>query len=203
MIAYLRGTVGKVAENSLVLDVNGVGYAVICSARTINEAKSFSGVIHIFTVLNVREDSWTLYGFISEQERAWFNVLTSVQGVGGKVAIAILSSLSDEDIYNAFLTSDKSMFTRADGVGPKLAMRIVTELKEKVVGKISPNISMPIPSCSESRILSDVISALVNLGYQRTDILRVIASMQLDEKEGFDTLLKHVLARLSSGALAI
>jgi Holliday junction DNA helicase RuvA len=199
MIAYLKGTVEKIAENSIIVDVNGIGYHVICSARTINEARNYAGVIHIFTVLNVREDSWTLYGFISEQERFWFNTLTSVQGVGGKVAVAILSALSDEDIYNAFLAGNKNMFTRADGVGQKLATRIITELKEKIVGKIDLNIQMATPTAVESSVLGDVISALSNLGYQKADILRVVSSLKLDSDIGFDVLLKRVLSKLSSG----
>jgi len=199
MITHIRGRVEKIAENSMVIDVNGVGYSVICSARTINEAQNQAELIHIFTVLNVREDSWTLYGFISEQERFWFNTLISVQGVGGKVAIAILSALSDEDIYNAFLSGDKNVFTRADGVGPKLATRIVSELKDKIVGKIDANIVAAMPASGESGTLNDVISALLNLGYQRVDVMRAISSMQIDPNGSFDTLLKKVLSKISSG----
>ncbi|MDR0632296.1 MAG: Holliday junction branch migration protein RuvA [Holosporaceae bacterium] len=199
MITYLKGTVEKIAENSMVIDVNGIGYHVICSARTINEASNYAGVIHIFTMLSVREDSWTLYGFISEQERFWFNTLTSVQGVGGKVAVAILSAISDEDIYNAFLTGDKNMFTRADGVGQKLATRIITELKEKIIGKIDLNVQLATSAAIESSVLGDVISALSNLGYQKADILRVVSSMKMDSDAGFDVLLKRVLSKLSSG----
>jgi Holliday junction DNA helicase RuvA len=199
MIAHLKGIVEKISENSIIVDVNGVGYYVICSARTINEAKNHSDTIYVFTVMNVREDSWTLYGFISEQERFWFNTLIAVQGVGGKVAISILSALSDDDIYNAFLTGDKDMFTRADGVGPKLATRIITELKDKIVGKIDFNPGMSAPSTHESSVLGDVISALSNLGYQRGDILRIISSMQVDPNANFNTLLKQILGKISSG----
>ncbi|MDR1236188.1 MAG: Holliday junction branch migration protein RuvA [Holosporaceae bacterium] len=200
MIAYLKGTIEKVAENSVIIDVNGVGYTVICSARTVNEARNYSGIIRIFTVLNVREDCWTLFGFISEQEKFWFNTLTSVQGVGGKVAVAILSALSDDDIYNAFLSGDKNVFTRADGVGPKLATRIITELKEKIVGKIDVSTAVTAtPKTSESGVINDVISALANLGYQKSDIMRVIFAMQPNKDVSFDALLKSVLKKLSSG----
>ena len=174
MISHLKGTPGKITENSIIIDVNGVGYDIICSSRTINEIRNCSGIVHVFTVLNVREDSWILYGFISEQEKFWFNMLTSVQGVGGKVAVAILSALSDDDIYNAFLTGSRDMFTRADGVGPKLATRIITELKEKVVGKIDFNVAAAISVIPESNVANDVISALVNLGYQKVDVLHAI-----------------------------
>ncbi|MDR2158197.1 MAG: Holliday junction branch migration protein RuvA [Holosporaceae bacterium] len=199
MIAHLEGKVVKIGENSMIVDVNGVGYSVICSAKTIGEAQSRLEAIHLFTTLSVREDAWTLYGFISEQERLWFNTLISVQGVGGKVAVAILSALSDEDIYNAFLSGDKNMFTRADGVGPKLAARIITELKDKVVGKIELNVAAATAEISGSSVLNDVISALSNLGYSRSDILRAVSSMRTDSEDGFDVLLKKVLGKLSSG----
>ncbi|MDR3179804.1 MAG: Holliday junction branch migration protein RuvA [Holosporaceae bacterium] len=197
MIAYLKGIVEKISDNSIVVDVNGVGYTVICSARTVAEAKK-EKPIHIFTILNVREDAWTLFGFISEKERLWFNMLTSVQGVGGKVAIALLSALGDDDLYNAFLSQDKNMLTRADGIGPKLATRIISELKDKVVGKIeigTPS-SQILP---ETGVLNDVISALVNLGYQKSDIFRVVSAMPVELNAKFDVLLKTVLAKLSSG----
>jgi Holliday junction DNA helicase RuvA len=199
MITHLNGIVEKIAENSLIIDVGGVGYNVICSARSINEAKTHSGLVHIFTVLSVREDSWTLYGFISEQERFWFNTFTSVQGVGGKVALAILSALSDDDIYNAFLSGDRNTLTRADGVGPKLAVRIITELKDKIVGKIEFKIQSA-QLISEVGVVNDVVSALANLGYQKADILRAISSLPIESNCEFDTLLKRVLNKLSSGA---
>ena len=113
MISHLKGTVEKVLDNALIIDVNGVGYKVVCSSRTINAASNANGIVYILTELVIREDAWILYGFISESERFWFNKLTSVQGVGGRVAIAILSALSDDDIYNAFLATDKDMFTRS------------------------------------------------------------------------------------------
>jgi Holliday junction DNA helicase RuvA len=120
--------------------------------------------------------------------------------VGGKVAVAILSALSDDDIYNAFLSGDKTVFTRADGVGPKLATRIITELKEKIVGKIDLSAAVTaMPKTSESGVINDVISALANLGYQKSDIMRVIFTMQPDKDVSFDALLKSVLKKLSSG----
>ncbi|MDR2724272.1 MAG: Holliday junction branch migration protein RuvA [Holosporaceae bacterium] len=199
MISYLKGTPEKISENSIVVDVNGVGYSVICSYRTINEVRNYSGIVHIFTVLNVREDSWTLYGFISEQERFWFNNLISVQGVGGKVALAILSAISDEDLYNAFLAGDKDVFTRAAGVGSRLATRIITELKEKVIGKVDFKTAATSPAVSESSVVNDVISALLNLGYQKVDVLRAVSAIPINPETGFDILLKQSLSKLSSG----
>jgi Holliday junction DNA helicase RuvA len=200
MISYLKGTVEKIAENFIILDVNSVGYHVICSARTINTVQqNSSNIVQVFTVLNVREDSWILYGFISERERFWFNTLMSVQGVGGKVAIGILSALSDEDIYNAFLAGDKDMFTRAEGVGPKLATRIITELKDKIVGKIDVGLESTISAASVVGVVGDVVSALSNLGYQRGDVMRIVSAIKPDSQISFDVLLKQVLNKLSSG----
>lgn len=223
MISHLKGTVEKIAENSLVIDVNGVGYRVICSARTLHAANDLvnsTALIHVFTELIVREDAWVLYGFISESERFWFGKLTSVQGVGGKAAMAILSALSDEEIYNAFLSSDSKSFTRADGVGPKLASRIVSELKDKIVGKldtsafaVSTSTVSAIPGIigaevstnaqgvliGSSAVVNDVISALVNLGYQKSDIYRIISSIKIADDVEFDVLLRQVLARISNG----
>lgn len=203
MISHLNGTIEKVADNFAVIDVNGVGYKVICSSRTLGAAGNASGIVHIFTELVVREDSWTLYGFISESERFWFNKLTSVQGVGGKAAMAILSALSDDEIYNAFLSGDKDLFTRADGVGAKLASRIISELKDKVVGKADIMTAyVPTQQANQmmgSNVVNDVVSALVNLGYQKSDIYRIISPMKIADDMKFDVLLRQVLSKISAG----
>lgn len=211
MISHLKGVVEKILDNAIIMDVNGVGYRVLCSSRTIASASSFAGtesLMHIFTELIVREDSWTLYGFISEAERLWFNKLTSVQGVGGKAAMSILSALSNDEIYNAFLNADRSAFSRAEGVGPKLASRIVAELKDKVVGKIDLSKFSLTSSIQESLVgnltseisgvVEDVVSALVNLGYQKSDIYRIMSSIKIEEDVVFDDLLRQVLKKISS-----
>ena len=189
MISHLKGTVEQVLDNALIIDVNGIGYKVICSSRTINAAGNANGIVHIFTEL------------ISESERFWFDKLTSVQGVGGRVAMAILSVLSDDDIYNAFLSTDKDMFTRADGVGQKLASRIISELKEKVVGKTDIASFVPTvqTNVTASNVANDVISALVNLGYQKSDIYRIMSTMKIADDIAFDVLLRQVLSKISSG----
>ena len=204
MISHLKGTVEKVADNFLIIDVNGVGYKVICSSRTLGAAGNVSDIVHIFTELVIREDTWVLYGFISESERFWFNKLTSVQGVGGKAAMAILSALSDDEIYNAFLSGDKDMFIRADGVGAKIASRIISELKEKVVGKADIMAAyVPAQQINDqmmgSSVVNDVVSALVNLGYQKSDIYRIISPMKITDDMEFDVLLRQVLNKISSG----
>lgn len=197
MIAHLNGTVEKISDSSVVLDVNGVGYSVICSTRTINNAQ-ISSRLKLYTEMVVREDSWTLYGFLSEQEKFWFNTLTSVQGVGGRVAIAILSALSDEDIYNGFLSGDKNTFTRASGVGPKLSLRIISELKDKIVGKI--DVIQNTEISTQSTIVNDVISALINLGYQRGDIVSAISKIEGADILSFDDLLKLTLNKVATGS---
>lgn len=200
MISHLKGTIEDISENQITLDVNGVGYSLICSSRTINEIQNQGNIVKLFTILNVREDAWTLFGFISPKERFWFSKLNSVQGVGGKVAIAILSALSEDEIYNAFLSEDKNAFTRADGVGAKLSTRIISELKDKVIGQA--DIASPIIEKVniQSNVVNDVISALINLGYQKADILRTISTMNLDENLQFESLLKQILTKISVGA---
>ena len=200
MISHLKGIVEKVSESSMIIDVGGVGYEVICSLRTLNIARDKIGTpMHVYTILNIREDAWVLFGFTSEQEKVWFNTLVSVPGVGGKVAMAILSALNDDDIYKAFLNSDKTMLTRADGVGPKLASRLISELKDKVVGKIDLRV-LPEIKNSESAVIQDVISAISNLGYQRIEILEAISKLVIKNDENFELLFKKVLAKLSHGA---
>ncbi len=199
MFDYLKGLIEEIIDNHIILDVNGIGYDIISSSRTINEAKNHGNVIKLYTVLNIREDAWTLFGFISQRERFWFNKLNSVQGVGGRVAISILSVLSDDDIYNAFVMEDKNSFTKADGVGLKLATRIITELKDKVIGQVDST-AFTEPMKIQSNVVNDVISALVNLGYQKFDILRVISNMNLGESPQFDVLLRQVLTKISTGA---
>jgi Holliday junction DNA helicase RuvA len=199
MIVHLKGTVEKIQDNSVVIDVNGIGYHVICSAKTIGAIGGVTGVsVHLFIEMVIREDAWILYGFASDREKFWFNTLTAVQGVGGKAAISILSALSDDEIYNAFLAGDKNAFTRADGVGPKLASRIISELKEKVVGKISAPVAVQM-QMTESSVLNDVISALTNLGYQKSDIYKATSATHIDENIKFDTLLRQILNKLSNG----
>lgn len=200
MISHLKGIVEKVSESSMIVDVGGVGYEVICSLRTLNIARDKIGTpMHVYTILNIREDAWVLFGFTSEQEKVWFNTLVSVPGVGGKVAMAILSALNDDDIYKAFLNSDKTMLTRADGVGPKLASRLISELKDKIVGKIDLRV-LPEIKNSESAVIQDVISAISNLGYQRIEILEAISKLDIKNDENFELLFKKVLAKLSHGA---
>lgn len=193
MITHLKGRVEEIYDNSIDLDVQGVGYNVLCSSRFLGSLK-IGDEIKVFTDLTIREDSWIFFGFKDLEEKRWFKLLTSVQGVGGRVGIAILSACSKDDLYNAFLSSDKKIFLKASGVGTKLAARIISELKERVVGKFEiSNIET-----SANEVIEDVISALLNLGYSRVDIISEISKQHIDSSTKFDILLKQVLSKLSS-----
>lgn len=173
MIAKLRGLVDEVGEDWAVIDVGGVGYMVFCSAKTLARLPSVGEAAQLFVETHVREDHIHLFGFALPAERDWFRLLLTVQGVGNKVALAMLSALSPEDLSRAISSGDKAMLSRAQGVGPKLAARLITELKDKVVGIVlSPTapaglamVSAPI----EAGPIEDAISALVNLGYRRIE----------------------------------
>ena len=131
MIARLTGILAETAADHAVIDVAGVGYLVQASARTLEAIGPVGGEVRLFTEMQVREDSMTLFGFGSAGERDWFRLLTGVQGVGGKVALAILSALPPDELHRAVASGDAAMVARANGVGPKLAARIVNELKGK------------------------------------------------------------------------
>jgi len=136
MIAQLRGTIVRTDDQQTILDVQGVGYAVNISGRTQGQLGTMAGEVTLLTEMQVREDSMTLFGFLDLAERDAFRLLITVQGVGAKAAMAILSVLSPSDLTNAIIAGDKAMVARADGVGPKIAQRVVNELGEKI-GKIT------------------------------------------------------------------
>ena len=174
MIGKLTGQIDSFYENYLILDVGGVGYRVFCSSKTMGKMPEKGGTASLFIETQVREDHIHLFGFLSASEQEIFNTLTGVQGVGAKVGMAILSSLGLNEISMAVATGDNKAFTRVSGIGPKLATRIVTELKGKS-GLLTADM-MELNACGvtpcaspDSRILQDAISALINLGYSRTE----------------------------------
>src|SRR5215210_4575163 len=132
MIARLTGTLAETSADGAVIDVGGVGYQILASARTLDAIGPIGGDVLLLTELQVREDAWTLFGFGSAAERDTFRALTSVQGVGGKVALAILSTLTPDELARAVSQRDQAMIGRANGVGPKLAARIANELQGKL-----------------------------------------------------------------------
>lgn len=202
MIALLKGRIEEVDTGWAVIDVNGVGYLVFCSSRTL--ARLVVGeAATVHTETHVREDHIHLYGFIDTGERAWFKLLTTVQGVGAKVALALLSVLSCDELTHAIAAQDKAQVGRATGVGPKLAGRIVLELKDKVanlaLGSVASSASSaPVTGGVASPATSDAVSALVNLGYAPSDALTAVsqAAGKVGEGAGVGVLIKGALAEL-------
>ncbi|MTJ83388.1 MAG: Holliday junction branch migration protein RuvA [Telmatospirillum sp.] len=174
MIARLKGLVDSVGEDWAIIDVGGVGYLVFSSAKTLARLPRPGEAASLHVETHVREDHIHLYGFADPVEKDWFRLLLTVQGVGSKVALAMLSALTPEDLARAISAGDKTMLTRAQGVGPKLAARLVTELKDKVAGlALSPSSPAAIQGIGAappaSAAAEDAISALINLGYRRVE----------------------------------
>ena len=200
MIASLSGIVERIAAESAVIDVNGVGYLVFASARTLGRlpARGEPARLHIET--HVREDHIHLYGFAEESERDWFRLLTTVQGVGAKTALAILGTLPPDALATAIMAQDKPALTRADGVGPKLAQRILSELRDKVGGiALGPAVQQKSGAETQAGAAQDAVSALVNLGYPRSDAFSAVAgaARSLGGEAPFDALFKASLKELA------
>src|SRR5271170_7743496 len=182
MIAKLAGTVDSVGPDGAVIDVGGVGYLAFCSNRTIGRLPPPGGAAQLLIETHVREDHIHLYGFVDASERDWFRLLTTVQGVGARLALAILSAVMPEALVLAILAQDKAMLARADGVGPRLAARIVNELRDKVGGlALAPASSAAaFPggdlALAEAGAGADAVSALVNLGYRRAEAFGAVAA---------------------------
>lgn len=196
MIAKLRGIVDTLGEDFCIIDVNGVGYLVTASTRTLGKM-TIGAEVSLLTEMVVREDSLSLYGFADVWEKEWFATLTKVQGVGAKVCLNILSVLTPAQLSQAIGAQDKTSFCRANGVGPKLATRIVSELKDKVVTvpvfsnnievlageDETPQGKVIIPKDEDYSKSEDVISALVNLGYQRLEAYRVVSKVMAENPD--------------------
>jgi holliday junction DNA helicase RuvA len=196
MIAMLAGVVDQRGGDSLVLDVNGVGYLVFASARTLGRVPIRGEPLRLLIETHVREDHIHLYGFADEAERGWFRLLTTVQGVGARLALALLSVLPPDALVTAIMAQDKAALARADGVGPKLATRIVSELKDKVggiaLGPVAATEAAPAAA-------GDAVSALVNLGYSRSDAFAAVvqAAKRLGDEAKIDALIRAGLKELS------
>lgn len=199
MIASLTGVVAQATGDSVVVDVNGVGYLVFASARTLGRLPARGESTRLLIETHVREDHIHLYGFGDESERGWFRLLTTVQGVGARIALAVLSTLAPEAIATAVMAQDKAALTRADGVGQKLAQRIVVELKDKVGGMaLGPAATLLGKATPEGGITADAVSALVNLGYPRSDAFSAVAgaTRTLGGEAKFDALFRASLKEL-------
>jgi Holliday junction DNA helicase RuvA len=199
MIASLAGVVEQVATDSVVVDVGGVGYLVFASARTLGRMPARGEPVRLLVETHVREDHIHLYGFADEAERGWFRLLTTVQGVGARIAMAILSALGPDALTTAVMAQDQAALTRADGVGKKLGQRIVIELRDKVGGvALGPAVSGD-KSAAGVGIAGDAVSALVNLGYPRTDAFAAVtqATRALGGEARFDALFRASLKELA------
>ena len=195
MIARLTGTLAETTADSAVLDVAGVGYLILASARTLDAIGPIGGEVMLLTEMQVREDSMTLFGFGSAGERESFRSLTSVQGVGGRVALAILSVLDPAELAAAVSRGDKAMVARANGVGPKLAMRIVNELAGKLGNPaLAATAGSPTP---RGGIAQDALSALANLGFKPADASAAVAAALEDLGDGatLDALVRLALRK--------
>jgi Holliday junction DNA helicase RuvA len=178
MIAKLAGVVDQIGPEGAVIDVGGVGYLAFCSTRTTSRLPAAGSPASLLIETHVREDYIHLYGFIDAAERDWFRRLTTVQGVGARLALAILSAVAPEQLGLAILAQDKAALTRADGVGARLAARIVNELRDKVgatVAATTPVTTMPAGD-ADAGPTADAVSALVNLGYRRTEAYGAVAT---------------------------
>ncbi|WP_424362646.1 Holliday junction branch migration protein RuvA [Methylocystis parvus] len=204
MIGKLKGLIDSYGEDFVIIDVNGVGYVVHCSGRTLQKLPRPGEAAALAIETQVREDAIRLFGFSSESERDWFRLLQTVQGVGSKVALGILSILSSGELGSAIATQDKAMVARAPGVGPKLAARIVAELKDKApaFGSVDPVVAKLAGEDEEANApssLHDAISALVNLGYGRPQAAAAVAASVKALGEGAETgaLIRQGLKELA------
>lgn len=210
MIAKLKGLIESLGDDWAVVDVNGVGYLVSCSSRTLSRLEiGAAAALHVET--QVREDAISLFGFLEAGERDWFRLLTTVQGVGAKVALAILSVAAPEQLLQIIAAQDKAGLTRANGVGPKLAVRILTELKDKAgkmaLGGFAPALgakeavsgAAPLPAASSR--MEDAVSALVNLGYKRLEAFQAVGetARELGDEADVSALIRAALKHLGKG----
>ena len=192
MIGKLKGVIDSYGEESVIVDVHGVGYLVHCSARTLQSLPREGEAVTLAIETHVREDQIRLFGFQSDIEREWFRLLQTVQGVGAKVALAVLGTLPPSDLANAIALRDKAAVARTPGVGPKVAERIVTELKDKApaFANVDPavvSLSGAIDDHRAPRPVTDAISALVNLGYGQPQAAAAIAAASRSAGEKAET----------------
>jgi Holliday junction DNA helicase RuvA len=192
MIGKLKGVIDSYGEDFVILDVNGVGYLVHCSTRTLQALPAPGSAATLAIETHVREDQIRLFGFLSDVEREWFRLLQTVQGVGTKVALSVLGTLKPADLATAVAMRDKATVARAPGVGPKVAERIVTELKDKAPAytDLDPAVVRLSGAVEEKRApqpIADAVSALVNLGYGQPQAAAAIAAAARSAGEGADT----------------
>ena len=202
MIGKLRGTINSIGEDFIILDVHGVGYVVNCATRTLQNLPAAGEAVALAIETQVREDSIRLYGFLSEDERDWFRLLQTVQGVGAKVALALLGVLSASELGIAIAQQDKAALSRTPGVGPRVAARMVTELKDKVPAIHVPaalaSLSAP-AGAEQAPAVQDAIAALIGLDYSRQQAANAVAvaRAELGAAAGAPELIRRSLKELA------
>ncbi|HVB69805.1 MAG TPA: Holliday junction branch migration protein RuvA [Acetobacteraceae bacterium] len=199
MIALLTGRIAALEDGTCVVDVGGVGYLVHASTRTLAALPPAPAPARLLIETQVREDAITLYGFADPAERDWFRLLTTVQGVGGKVALGVLSALAPRELVAAIAAGDRASLTRAQGVGPRLAVRLLTELRDKA-GAMPATAGLPALQTGPAGVAEDALSALVNLGYRRPEaqpaVARVLDRLGPDAK--LDAVIRDSLKELAT-----
>ena len=201
VIAQLTGRVEALEEGRCIIDVNGVGYLVQASTRTLAAMPAPPATARLLVETHVREDAILLYGFADPAERDWFRLLTTVQGVGGRVALSVLSALSPHDLVSAIAAGDRASLTRAPGVGARLAVRVLTELRDKV-GAMPSAPGPALPRRGQPSVAEDAISALVNLGYRRPEAQPAVAGAveRLGDAATLDVVIRDCLQQLAQRA---
>lgn len=204
MIGKLSGIIDSFDEKFLILDVQGVGYQVFASNRTLARIGQTGDAASLLIETQVREDAITLFGFADAGEQSWFRLLRSVQGVGAKAGLAILAVATPEQLTTIIMSQDKAGLTQADGVGPKLATRILTELKDKV-GKMDLGASVQskkfddvVEQGADQSLNQDAVSALINLGYSRSDAYTAVMNAQQKANDNLQDLIRVALKELSA-----
>ena len=198
MYYYIKGTLAAKGDNCLVVDAGGVGYRIYTSLNCIEKAGSTGSEITVYTYLNVREDAMELYGFISEDERKMFMLLISVSGVGPKAGLALLSVATPDRLATAIVTGDEKLITKASGVGPKAAKRIILELKDKIDNDVLGIDAEGVILSPAEEVIADsrteAMSALVALGYSLQEAKQVL--VKLDASLSTEELIKKALTQL-------
>lgn len=215
MIAHLRGILAEKAPHQVVLDVAGVGYQVAIPLSTFERLPAIGEAVHLFTVMQIREDAWLLNGFLTPAEREVFIVLNSVTGVGAKLALAALSAFAPETLVSAMAREDVTLLSRIPGIGKRIAMRLVVELKDRLPvlsPAVTDGLSQPVEDAVQSvttaslpvaglpaapNLRQDLVSALVNLGYRALDAERVLRTLSADELREPALALRAALKILS------
>ena len=199
MIGKLKGVVDEIAEDHVIMDVHGVGYVAFCGTGTLSNLPGPGETAVLFIETFVREDQLKLFGFASTLEREWFRLLQSVQGVGAKVSLAVLSTLSPSELANAITLRDAVMISRAPGVGKKVGERIVTELKNKAPAPAAIGLKWELGEGLAAAPIADAVSALVNLGYSRDQAANTVAAAVKDagENAASATLIRLGLKELA------